>query len=78
MHQEPGKCVGCGQPVNGYEYVGIGEATDAEPNRNGFRGRIFDICRACHTEPPRPLKLHYFHRSQAAKALQRAGASQLG
>lgn len=74
------KCVGCGEPTNGYEFVGIGAAQNPEvpANAHGFKAEAFPICRKCHHEPPRPLKLHYCLRSEVAKYLQRAGSPNLG
>ncbi|MEO8481090.1 MAG: hypothetical protein ABI634_02700 [Acidobacteriota bacterium] len=78
MIAEQETCVGCGAPTNGYEYVGVGEGPDAPANQHGFKAEAFPVCKACHTEPKRPMKLHYFHRSQVGKALQRAGSPTLG
>lgn len=79
-------CVGCGQPVAGYPYVGIGRPGDfpaqtragaAVPGQSGV-WEAFAICVACHQAPPRPLKLHYHARATVHVALRLAGASSLG
>jgi hypothetical protein len=81
------KCVGCNGPTNGYEYIGIGNPEDFPAHTAGAAAAVpgvtgvweaFPICRRCHHEPPRPLKLHYVHRSQVAHALRLAGSSTLG
>lgn len=65
-------CTGCGKPTEFYEYVGVGRSED------GKSWEAYPICKACHHEPPRPLKLHYFHVSELPRALGRAGSSNLG
>lgn len=74
------KCAGCGAVSETHPFIGIGTRFDGLLDCIGKKGN-FPICDLCHKNPTHRLyrlKMHFFPKSQAKIAIERAWSTELG